>query len=53
MEWEIYKGFNLDRRVNILPSKHRWREAEGLRVFLDKGLSDDLEDNKEEDKYRV
>ena len=53
MEWETYKGLNLGRRVNIPPSKCRWREAEGLRAFLDEGLSDDSEDNKEEDEYEA
>ena len=53
MEWEIYKGLNLGGRINTPPSKYQRREAEGLRAFLDKGLSDDLEDNEEEDEYEV
>ena len=53
MEWEIYKGLNLGGRVNTLLFKYRQREVEGLKAFLNKGLSDNLEDNKEEDKYKV
>ena len=53
MEWETYKGLNLGGRVNTPPSKRRQRKAEGLRAFLDKGLSDDSEDDKEEDEYKA
>ena len=53
MEWEIYKRLNLSRRVNIPLSKYWWYEVEGLKAFLNKGLSNDLKDNKEEDEYKI
>ena len=53
MEWEIYKGLNLGGRVNT-PLFKCWRhKAEGLRAFLNKSLSNNSEDNKEEDEYKV
>ena len=53
MEWETYKSLNLGGKVNTPPSKYQQRKAKGLKIFLSKSLNNNLEDNKEKDKYKV
>lgn len=53
MEWEIYKGLNLGKKVNTPLFKHQRHKAKGLKAFLNKGLNNNLKDNKVEDKYKA
>ena len=51
--WAPYKSLKIQKDIYSPPKKHLCLKKQGLKAFLDIGLSDKSEDNKIENKYKA